>query len=96
MGHNDQISLPDGRTAARWFLFLVFFHLLPVPWFMFVVAGLAPANFLLAAGVAGLFNTDFDSLPMAGLFLASALLGSLIFVLIAWLLTAGCGDLRRT
>ena len=65
MGHNDQISLPDGRTAARWFLFLVFSHLLPVPWFMFVAAGLAPANFLLAAGVAGLFNTDFDSLPMA-------------------------------
>ena len=74
MNHTDHTSLPAGRTAARWFLFLVFFHLLPVPWFMFVAAGLAPASFLLAAGVAGLFNTDFDYLPMAVLFLAPVLI----------------------
>jgi hypothetical protein len=65
LGHKNLRNLPAGRAAARWFLFLVFYHLLPVPWFMFVVAGLAPASFLLAAGVAGLFNTDFDSLPIS-------------------------------
>ncbi len=89
MGQTDHKPLPAGRVAVRWFLFLVFFHLLPVPWYMFVAAGLAPANFLLAGGVAGLFNTDFDSLPMAALFLASALVSGLIFTLSAWLITAG-------
>ncbi len=95
MGPNDQTSQPARRSAARWFLFLVFFHLLPIPWFMFVAAGLAPANFLLAAGVASLFNPDFDSLPMAALFLASAFSGILVFALFAWLLTAGIGRLKK-
>jgi TPR repeat protein len=95
LGHKNLRNLPAGRAAARWFLFLVFYHLLPVPWFMFVVAGLAPASFLLAAGVAGLFNTDFDSLPMAVLFLAPALISGLIFVLLAYLLAAGIGRLKK-
>ena len=95
MGQTDHRPLPDGRAAVRWFLFLVFFHLLPVPWFMFVAAGLAPASFLLAIGVAGLFNTDFDSLPMAVLFLAPALISGLIFVLLAYLLAAGIRRLRK-
>jgi hypothetical protein len=64
MGHTDHIALPAGRVAARWFLFLVFFHLLPVPWFIAVAGGLAPASFLFAIGVAGLFITDSDSLPL--------------------------------
>ena len=95
MGQTDHSTIPAGRAATRWFLFLVFFHLLPVPWFMVVVAGLAPASFLLAAGVAGLFNTDFDSLPMALLFLAPALISGLLFVVIACLLTAAIGRLKR-
>ncbi len=96
MGHTDHSTLPDGRVAARWFLFLVFFHLLPVPWFMFVAAGLAPASFLFAAGVAGLFNTDFDSLPMAILFLGPALISGLVFVLLAYLLAAAIGRLKKS
>ena len=95
MGHTDHITLPAGRVAARWFLFLVFFHLLPVPWFMFVVAGLAPASFLFAAGVAGLFNTDFDSLTMAILFLGPALISGLVFVGLAYLLAAAIGRLKK-
>lgn len=95
MGHTDSRALPAGRVAARWFLFLVFFHLIPVPWFMFVVAGLAPGSFLLAAGVAGLFNTDFDSLPMAVLFLAPALISGLVFVVFAYLLAAAIGHLKK-
>jgi len=95
MGRTDHRPLPAGRVAVRWFLFLVFFHLVPVPWFMFVAAGLAPASFLFAAGVAGLFNTDFDSLTMAVLFLAPALISGLIFVLSAYLLAAGIGRLKK-
>jgi len=96
MGHTDHITLPAGRVAARWFLFLVFFHLIPVPWFMFVVAGLAPASFLFAAGVAGLFNTDFDSLPMAIMFLIPALISGLVFALLAYLLAAAVGRLKKS
>jgi hypothetical protein len=55
---------------------------------MVVVAGLAPASFLFAIGVAGLFNSDFDSLPMAVMLLAAALISGLILVLLANLLTA--------
>ena len=95
MGQTDHRTLPPGRVATRWFLFLIFFHLLPVPWYMMVVAGLAPASFLFAAGVAGLFNTDFDSLPMAVLFLAPALISGLVFVLLAYLLAAGIGRLKK-
>jgi TPR repeat protein len=95
MGQTDHRTLPPGRVATRWFLFLIFFHLLPVPWFMMVVAGLAPASFLFAAGVAGLFNTDFDSLPMAVLFLAPVLVSGLVFVLFAYLLAAGIGRLKK-
>ena len=95
MDQTDHRTVPDGRAAVRWFLFLVFFHLLPVPWFMFVAAGLAPASFLFAAGVAGLFNTDFDSLPMTVLFLAPALISGLVFVLLAYLLAAGIGRLKK-
>ena len=95
MGQTDHRTVPAGRVATRWFLFLIFFHLLPVPWFMMVVAGLAPASFLFAAGVAGLFNTDFDSLPMAVLFLAPALISGLVFVLLAYLLAAGIGRLKK-
>jgi len=95
MDRTDHRTLPAGRVAVRWFLFLVFFHLLPVPWFMFVVAGLAPASFLFAIGVVGLFNTDFDSLPMAILFLAPALISGLIFVLLAYLLAAGIRRLKK-
>ena len=60
MDHTNQRTLTAGRAAVRWFIFLVFFHLLPVPWFMVVVAGLAPASFLFAMGVAGLFVKLFD------------------------------------
>ena len=95
MDHHTQRTLPAGRVAVRWFLFLVFFHLLPAPWFMLVVAGLAPASFLFAIGVAGFFITDFDSLPMAVMFLAAALISGLIFVLLAYLLAAGIRRLKK-
>jgi hypothetical protein len=87
MGHTDHITLPASRVAARWFLFLVFFHLLPVPWSIAVVGGLAPASFLFAIGVPGLFITDHDSLPLAGMFLGPALINGLVFVLLAYLST---------
>ena len=58
-------TLPPGRVATRWFLFLSFYHLLPAPWYMGVAAGLAPPGFLLLAGVASLFNTDFDSMDFS-------------------------------
>jgi Ni/Fe-hydrogenase subunit HybB-like protein len=45
--------------------------------------------------VAGLFVTDFDSLPMAVMFLAAALISGLIFVLLANLLTAGIRRLKK-
>jgi hypothetical protein len=73
MGHTNQRTLTVGRAAVRWFIFLAFFHLLPVPWFMVVVAGPAAAGFLFAIGVAGLFVTDFDSLPMAVMFFSKTL-----------------------
>jgi TPR repeat protein len=95
MGHTDHKTVPAGRVAARWFLFLVFFHLLPVPWFIAVAAGLAPASFLFAIGVPGLFITDHDSLPLAGMFLGPALISGLVFVLLAYLLAAGIGHLRK-
>jgi hypothetical protein len=95
MGHTDHIALPAGRAAARWFLFLVFFHLLPVPWFIAVAGGLAPASFLFAIGVAGLFITDSDSLPLAAMFLGPALISGLVFVALSYLLAAGIGRLRK-
>ena len=95
MGHIDHTTLPAGRVATRWFLFLVFFHLLPVPWFVAVAGGLAPASFLFAIGVTGLFNTDFDSLPLAAMFLGPALIGGLVLVGLAYLLAAASGRLRK-
>jgi TPR repeat protein len=95
MGHTDHITPPDGRVAARWFLFLVFFHLLPVPWFIAVAGGLAPGSFLFAIGVAGLFITDSDSLPLAAMFLGPALISALVFMVLAHLLAAGIGRLRK-
>ncbi len=95
MDHTNQRTLTAGRAAVRWFIFLVFFHLLPVPWFMVMVAGLAPASFLFAIGVAGLFVTDFDSLPMTVMFLTPALISGLIFVLLAYLLTSGIRRLKK-
>jgi TPR repeat protein len=92
---SDHRTPPAGRVAARWFLFLVFFHLLPVPWFLFVAGGLAPASFLFAVGITGFFNTDFDSLPMAVMFLAPGLIGGLVFVLLSYLLAAGIGRFKK-
>jgi len=86
MAYPDHKIPPPGHGAVRWFLFLSFFHLLPVPWFLMVAAGLAPASFLFAAGMASLFSTGSSSLTIAALLLASALVGGLIFYLIAWLL----------
>ena len=95
MGHADHLTLPAGRVAARWFLFLIFFHLFPAPWFIAVAGGLAPASFLFAVGVAGLFITDFDSLPLAVMFLGPALISGLVYVVLAYLLAAGIGRLRK-
>jgi uncharacterized protein len=86
---------PPGRSASRWFLLLSFYHLLPVPWYMAVIAGLAPASFLLAGGIASLFSGDSDGFAMAAFLLAPALLGGLLFYLAAWLLAALIGRLRH-
>ena len=56
---------------------------------------MAPASFLFVIGVAGLFVTDSDSLPMAVMFLVPALVSGLIFVLLAYLLTAGIRLLKK-
>ncbi len=85
---------PPGRAARRWLLFLLFFHLLPLPWFLFVIAGLAPTSFLAAAGLASLYNTDPDSLTFAVLLLGAALGGVLVCTLLAFLVAAGVGLLR--
>ncbi len=91
----DRKIPPPGRGAVRWFLFLSFFHLLPVPWYMAVVAGLAPASFLFAGGMASLFISDNDSLAFALFLLVPALVGGLIFYLAAWLLALAIGRMRR-
>jgi len=95
MGYTENRALPAGRVAVRWFLFLLFFHLIPVPWFLGVAGGLAPASFLFAIGGAGLFIAESGSLPLAGMLLAPALIGGLVFVLSAYLLTAGISRLRK-
>lgn len=95
MAYPDHQIPPPGRGALRWFLFLTFFHLLPVPWFLAVAGGLAPASFLFAAGMAGLFLTDGDSLTLAGLLLAPALVGGLVFYLTAWLLALVIDRMRK-
>ncbi len=91
----DHTAPPAGRAGLRWFLFLVFFHLLPVPWYLAVAAGLAPAVFLFAAGVAGLFVTDAGSLPLAAMLLGPALSGGFVSVLLSYLLAAGIGKLKQ-
>lgn len=90
-GHNIP---PRGRGSSRWFLFLVFFNLLPFPWYIAVAAGLAPASFLFAAGLAGLFTTDANSLIFAVFLLPSALIAGLIFYLLSGLLAALIGKLQ--
>ncbi len=86
---------PPGRSSSRWFLFLTFYHLLPVIWYLAVAGGLAPASFLLAGGVASLFSGDSDGFAFAAFLLAPALLGGLIFYLVAWLLAVLIGRLRH-
>jgi TPR repeat protein len=94
-GHEVEGKTPvPGRSARRWLLFLLFFHLLPLPWFLFVVAGLAPASFLMAAGLASLYNTDPDSLTFALLLLGPALGGVLVCTLLAFLVAAAIGLLH--
>jgi TPR repeat protein len=95
MDQTNQKTMPAGRIAVRWFLFLVFFHLLPVPWFIAVAGGLAPASFLFAVGGYGLFTTDFGSLPLSFMLLIPALVSSIIFVVAAYLIAAGIGRLRK-
>ena len=73
MDHTNQKTMPAGRVAVRWILFLVLFHLLPVPWFIAVAGGLAPASFLFAVGGFGLFTTDFGSLSLSAMLLIPAL-----------------------
>ncbi|MDB4470866.1 hypothetical protein N9063_01130, partial [Deltaproteobacteria bacterium] len=89
------IPPPPGRVASRWFLFLSFYHLLPIIWYMAVAGGLAPGIFLFAGGVAGLFSGDSDGFAMAAFLLATALLGGLLYALVAWLLAALIGKLHR-
>ena len=95
MDHTNQKTMPAGRVAVRWFLFLVLFHLLPVPWFIAVAGGLAPASFLFAVGGFGLFTTDFGSLSLSAMLLIPALVSGIIFVVMAYLIAAGIGRLKK-
>jgi len=95
MFRSNRSMTPPGRGASRCFLFLVFFHLLPVPWYMAVAAGLAPASFLLMLGMAGLFNTDPDSLAFAAMFLGPTIVAGLVFVVLAIVLAAVIGKVRK-
>lgn len=95
MANREPKVPPPGSSARRWFLFLSFYHLLPVIWYMAVVGGLAPGSFLFAAGVASLFSGDSDGFGMAAFLLASALVGGLIYYLAAWLLATLIGRLKK-
>ena len=95
MDQTNTNLLPAGRVAVRWFIFLVFFHLLPVPWFVGVAGGLAPNILLFAAGVASLFNTDFDSFAIAAFFLIPALVTGLILVLAAYVIAWAVGRIGK-
>lgn len=95
MSAPDRKAPPPSRGAIHWFLFLSFFHLLPVPWYLAVVAGLAPASFLFAAGVASLLSGGNDSLTFAGLLLLSALVSGFVFYFSTWLVAIVIGRLRR-
>ena len=100
MLHLKRNALPPGRVATRWFIFLSFYHLLPMPWYMGVAAGLAPPSFLLLGGVASLFNTDSDSLGFAIVFLVPAVAAGLVCWLLSLFLAAIVGKIckprRRT
>ncbi|MDX2510948.1 MAG: hypothetical protein QNK25_02760 [Desulfobacterales bacterium] len=85
--HTEDKIPPQSRGSVRWFLFLVFFHLVPVPWFLFVVAGLAPASFLFVGGLASLYLPGSDSLGFAFMLLGPALVAGLVFYLIAYLIS---------
>ncbi|MBT8362253.1 MAG: sel1 repeat family protein, partial [Deltaproteobacteria bacterium] len=78
---------PPGRGAIRWFLFITFFHFLPVPWFLGVAGGLAPGSFLFAAGLTSLFLPDSESLAFAAMLGGPALIGGLVFYVAAWVLS---------
>lgn len=94
MARLNRQALPPGRVATRWFLFLSFYHFLPAPWYLGVAAGLAPPSFLFLGGLLSLFNTDFDSMAFAALFLAPALFAALVCILLAYLLAALIGRLK--
>ncbi|MGI9538197.1 MAG: tetratricopeptide repeat protein, partial [Desulfocapsaceae bacterium] len=96
MAHREpKVPLP-GSVARRWFLFLSFYHFLPVIWYLAVAGGLAPGSFLFAAGIASLFSGDSDGFGMAAFLLVSALVGGLIYYLAAWLLAALVGRVKKT
>jgi TPR repeat protein len=78
---------PPGRGAIRWFLFITFFHLLPVPWLLGVAGGLAPGIFLFAAGITSLFLPESESLAFAAMLGGPALIGGLVFYVAAWVLS---------
>ena len=84
--------LPKG--AIRTYLFLLFFHLLPVPWFFWVVAGLAPPVVFLAVGLRSLFVTESGALGFGSLLVLLAAGGGLACYLLAWLLTAAMVRIR--
>ena len=95
MAHREQKVPTPGSAARRWFLFLSFYHFLPVIWYLAVAGGLAPGSFLFAAGIASLFSGDGDGFGMAAFLLASALAGGLIYYLAAWLLAVLIGRVKK-
>ena len=84
MSYRNTNIPPPGRGAIRWFLFITFFHLLPVPWFLMVAGGLAPCSFLFAAGLTSLFLPDSESLAFAVMLGGPALIGGLVFYVVSW------------
>ena len=84
----------DNRGAVRVFLFLLLFNLLPVPWYFFVAAGLAPPVVFLVVGLKGLFSIESGTLGFGAAVVVLALISAGLCYLLAWLSTAAVGRLR--
>lgn len=95
MAKREPTVPPPGSSSRHWFLFLSFYHFLPVIWYLAVAGGLAPGSFLFAAGVGSLFSGDSDGFGMAAFLLASALVGGLAYYLAAWILALLIGRLKK-
>ncbi len=86
MSHRTDLRTQPSNAPILWLLWLAMMHTVPSPFFLFVVAGTAPAMGLLAVGCAGLFTMDSEG-PVMGLVIAGqGLAYALVYYFVAWLL----------